>query len=63
MEIRKNIKNHFFLFYLLTVAICFVLGYVLLVSLDMLIATMLMDYIFHIDIIHVETKESIWKTI
>ena len=34
MEIRKNIKNHFFLFYLLTVAICFVLGYVLLVSLD-----------------------------
>ena len=33
MEIRKNIKNHFFLFYLLTVAICFVLGYVLLVSL------------------------------
>ena len=26
MEIRKNIKNHFFLFYLLTVAICFVLG-------------------------------------
>lgn len=24
MEIRKNIKNHFFLFYLLTVAICFV---------------------------------------
>ena len=29
----------------------------------LLIATMLMDYIFHIDIIHVETKESIWKTI
>ena len=34
MEIRKNIKNHSFLFYLLTIVIWFVLGYVLLVSLD-----------------------------
>lgn len=34
MEIKKNIKNHSFLFYLFTIAICFILGYVLLVSLD-----------------------------
>lgn len=34
MELRKNIKNCYFLYYMLTVAICFILGYVLLVSLD-----------------------------
>lgn len=34
MEIKKNIKNHSLLFYLLTIVICFTLGYVLLVSLD-----------------------------
>lgn len=38
-------------------------GQLIYVHYVMLIATMLMDYIFHIDIIHVETKESIWKTI
>ena len=34
MEFKKNIKNRYFLFYLLTVVICFLLGYVLLLSLD-----------------------------
>lgn len=34
MEVKKNIKNRFFLFYLFTILICFILGYVLLVSLD-----------------------------
>lgn len=34
MEIRKNIRNHSFVHYLLTIVICFLLGYVLLVSLD-----------------------------
>lgn len=34
MELRKNIKNKYFLFYISTVVICFILGYVLLVSLD-----------------------------
>lgn len=34
MEFKKNIKNRYFLFYVITVVICFVLGYVLLVSLD-----------------------------
>ena len=34
MEFRKNVKNRYFIYYLATVIICFVLGYVLLVSLD-----------------------------
>lgn len=34
MEFKKNIKNRYFLFYSLTVVICFLLGYVLLLSLD-----------------------------
>lgn len=34
MELRKNIKNYYFLYYMATVVICFILGYVLLVSLD-----------------------------
>ena len=34
MEFRKDVKNRYFIYYLATVIICFVLGYVLLVSLD-----------------------------
>lgn len=34
MEFKKNVKNKYFLFYIMTAIICFVLGYVLLVSLD-----------------------------
>ncbi|SES98303.1 hypothetical protein [[Clostridium] polysaccharolyticum] len=34
MELRKNVKNRFLLFCLITVAVCFVLGYILLASLD-----------------------------
>ena len=30
MEFRKDVKNRYFIYYLATVIICFVLGYVLL---------------------------------
>lgn len=34
MEFKKNIKNKYFIFYIITVFVCFLLGYVLLASLD-----------------------------
>lgn len=34
MELRKNVKNRYLLFCTITVSVCFVLGYVLLASLD-----------------------------
>ena len=34
MEIKKNIKNKYYIFCSITVGICFLLGYILLASLD-----------------------------
>lgn len=37
MEFKKNIKNHYYIFCVITVGVCFFLGYILLASLDKIV--------------------------